>query len=99
MSETAYVGRWPDKDPSDVLDYTIDWTAELNAPSPPDAIASVVWSVPAGITQGATLQAGPRTTIWLSGGTAGTDYTITCRITTDQGRVIERSRKIRVRHL
>lgn len=96
---SGFVGRWPDKDPADVLDYTIDWSEELAAPSPADAIASVVWTVPGGLTQGATLVQGGRTTVWLSGGTAGTDYTVTCRITTDQGRVIERSRKIRVREM
>ena len=96
---SGFVGHWPDKDPADVLDYTVDWSAELAAPTPADAIASVVWTVPAGLTQGTTATIGARTTIWLSGGAAGVDYVVACKITTEQGRVIERSRKIRVRQL
>lgn len=96
---SGFIGRWPDKDPADVLDYTIDWSEELAAAEPDDAIAAVLWTVPAGITQGATATVGARTTVWLSGGTAGADYTVACKITTEQGRVIERSRKIRVRQL
>lgn len=87
--------RWPDKDPADVLDYGIDWAKALAA----DSIATVAWTVPAGLTRGAETRVGAITTIWLSGGTAETDHTLTCRITTAASRVLERDVGLLVRNL
>lgn len=86
--------RWPDKDPSDVLDYAVDWSAVLAQASPADAISSVTWVVPSGLTAGAQSVVGGNSVIWLSGGVAGTDYTLTCRIVTTGGRTVERSVKL-----
>jgi hypothetical protein len=36
-------------------------------------------------------------TVWLSGGTHGTDYRVECKITTIGGRTAERSILVRVR--
>lgn len=83
---------WPDKDPSDVLDYTIKWSGLLAG----DTIASVVWTVPAGLTQESVSNTSTSTTIWLSGGTAGTTYTVACLIVTAGGREIERSASLAV---
>jgi hypothetical protein len=47
------------------------------------------------ITSG--ISGGTVTTVWLSGGVAGTDYLVTVRIVTDGGRTDERSLTIRVR--
>jgi hypothetical protein len=91
--------RWPAKDPSDNLDYSIDWTDQLALPSTPDTIATVAWTVPAGLTAGAQYHASGIATTWLSGGTAGTEYVVACRITTSAGRVIERSARLAVREL
>jgi hypothetical protein len=81
------------KDPSARLDYDVDWSEWIGT----DTIASVVWTVEAGITQYATSATATVATIWLEGGTAGADYTIGCRITTAGGRIDERSILIRVR--
>lgn len=89
--------RWPDKDPADVLDYGLDWSDQLALVTPADTISSATWTVPAGLTAGAQFVIGAVATIWLSGGTAGTDYTITCRIVTAGGRTLERSVKLLVR--
>lgn len=97
MSTTSL--RWPPKDPADVLDYSIDWTEQLALPATPDSIATVAWTVPAGLTKGADSHAGGVATVWLSGGVAGTDYAVTCRIVTAGGRTIERSAKLQVKEL
>ena len=87
--------RWPDKDPADVLDFTMDFAGALGA----DSIATVAWTVPAGLTQGTTTNSTTAATVWLSGGSASTDYSITCRITTAGGRTIERTALLLVKDL
>ena len=82
-------GKVIDKDPSAILDYSIDWNDWLSEVG--DSIASSTWSVPAGLTAGATTHADGITTVWLSGGTAGSDYAVTNRIITSGGRQDERS--------
>lgn len=91
--------RWPAKDPADNLDFSIDWTDQLALPTTPDTISAVVWTVPAGLTAGNQSHASGIATTWLSGGTAGTEYVVTCRITTAAGRIIERSARLAVREL
>ena len=80
------------KDPQSTLDYKLDWSSWLTT----DTIASVIWTVETGITQTATSNTTTSATIWLSGGEVGTEYTVTCRITTTAGRIDERSIAIRV---
>jgi hypothetical protein len=89
--------RWPDKDPADVLDYAMDFADFLA--SPIDTIASVVWTVPAGLTAGTQYNVSGVATVWLSAGAAGTDYAITARVITAGGRTIERSAALYVRDL
>lgn len=86
---------WPDKDPADSLDYSIDWTALLAG----DTIASVVWTIPAGLTGGTASNTTTVTTRWISGGTAGTSYVVTARVTSVGGRVFERSASLYVADL
>lgn len=86
---------WPDKDPSDVLDYSIDWSSALGA----DTISSVTWTVPSGLAMESQSNTTTAATIWLSGGAAGTVYEVTCRIVTAGGREIERSASLRVHNL
>ena len=86
------------KDPDEVLDYSMDWSARLPAG---DTVESAVWTLPTGITQpsGKSSQlAGSVTTVWLEGGTAGSDYRVSCRVTTVADRVFERSIIIMVRN-
>ena len=75
------------KDPNATLDYKLDWSAWLTT----DTISTVTWTVPTGITQTAATNTTTSATIWLSGGTVGTRYTVVCRITTTAGRIDERS--------
>jgi hypothetical protein len=96
----------PVKDPAEVLDYSVDWDRSSETASAGtgwlasgETITASTWTVPTGITQttpAPSVVAG-KTTIWLTGGTTGTRYTITNHITTSQGRQGERSMLIQVR--
>lgn len=86
------------KDPDATLPFAVDWSAWLTNEG--DTAASVAWLVPAGLTQvsnPAPTFASGKATVWLSGGTAGTDYLVTCRMTTTGGRVDDRSIRIQIR--
>ena len=80
------------KDPSAILDYSIDWSLWLNG----DTIATSSWTVPTGLTKVSDTKNDSSTTVWLSGGTLGQTYTVTNRITTANGRTDERSIIIKV---
>lgn len=83
------------KDPNDVIDYRIDWSKWLRDG---DTILVSDWIVPAGIVMDSETNDATATTIWLSGGTAGS-YLLTNRITTAQGRQRDRTITIRVKEL
>lgn len=79
------------KDPDAKLDFGINWSDWL---ADGETISSSAWAVPSGITQSsspAPTNTTNTTTIWLEGGSAGTTYTVTNRITTSAGRIDERS--------
>lgn len=83
------------KDPSAVLDYRVDWATWLTAS---ETITTSTWPVvPAGITKDSDTNTTTTATIWLSGGTLNTEYVITNRIVTNQGRTDERSITITIR--
>jgi len=92
------------KDPSAVLDYKYDWAALTNGTGSSDwlaageTIATRTVTVETGITKDsdAITDANTSVTVWLSGGTAGTEYTVACLIVTSAGRTDERSILIQV---
>ncbi len=95
---TLPLPRWrEDKDPADVLDYGFDFGEFLALSTPADSISSASWTVPAGLTDGDQAVVGNEAVIFLSGGVAGTVYTVTCRIVTVGGRTVERSATLYVR--
>lgn len=75
------------------LDYAFDWTGWLASS---ETIASIVLTVPAGITLDSSTFTTKIVTIWLSGGTAETTYAIACKVITNQGRTDERVIEIEV---
>lgn len=87
-------------DPEAILDYTVDWAAWLGT----DTIASVTWTLPTipeggvGIVKESQANTTTTATIWISAqaGTAGSVYTVECKITTAGGRTDERSFTVRV---
>ncbi|WP_020474565.1 phage fiber-tail adaptor protein [Zavarzinella formosa] len=82
------------KDPSARLDYQIDWSDWLDD----ETIAVSVWTVPAGIIQyGSATNTATSATIWLTGGTPGTDYSIVNQITTTEARINQQTLKLLIR--
>ena len=84
------------KAPNAKLDYQIDWSTYLDTG---DTIASSSWDVPAGLTSVATSNTTTTATVRLSGGTAGTSYTVTNHVILDSGQEDERSIVIAVQNL
>ena len=82
------------KDPDSTLDFGFDWEDWLDDVT--DTIAASTWTVPAGLTKDSDTFDDTTTTIWLSGGTAGTWYTCVNHITTAAGREDDRSLYIKV---
>lgn len=71
------------KDPDAVLDYKWDWREWL---TDTESITASVVTVSAGIVLDFSTFSTTSTTTWISGGTIGTSYTVSNRITTNQGR-------------
>jgi len=80
------------KDPTEVLDYTIDWETLLAG----DTISTSVWAVPTGITEDSESETTVLAIIWVSGGTVDKQYTLTNTIVTAGGRTRVRSIAINV---
>jgi hypothetical protein len=83
------------KDPNAVLDYTFDWSEWLDAIT--DTIASKTIVAETGITNDSSSISGKTVIAWLSGGTAGVTYRVTCRIVTAGARTDDRSIFIKVK--
>jgi hypothetical protein len=85
---------WPTKDPGDVLDYILDiWPAIVGNDGDGISTLSVTLSPakPGDLVAQSTTADGSRVILWLSGGQAGTTYTITFAINTINGRSLQRS--------
>lgn len=86
------------KDPAAVLDYSIDWRAEYLAAD--ELLAASEWSVvpeePGGVSVAGSDFDISTSSATVGGGIAGHIYKLLNRITTDRGRVDERSIVLRV---
>lgn len=86
--------NWPAKDPGDILDYILD-IAPAIVGNDGDGIATlnvnITPSNPGDLTLQSATADGSRVILWLSGGQAGTIYTIGFAITTVNGRSLQRS--------
>lgn len=93
------------KDPNSVLDYKFDWKALTNGSGDSDwlqsseTISSKTVTPSSGITVNSSsiTDANTSVTVWLSGGTAGKTYTVTCQIVTSLSRTDERTMTIVVK--
>lgn len=100
--------KWPNKDPDEILDYSVDWSRWLNGAT----ISSVNWYVDAadgtktaiangetvnGIQRVSSTISGGTTTIHLGLGTNNTEYKFYCQISDSTGSVVERVIKLRVK--
>ena len=82
--------QWPEKDPGEVLDYALNFQPLFDSnPAAPtnDAIQTIAWTVPAGLTQHDPMFSGMVAVVWLSGGLSGAHYLVSCRAVSQQGRV------------
>jgi hypothetical protein len=100
--------RWPNKDPDETLDYSVDWSRWLNGAT----ISSVVWYVDnssgtkTALTAGNTvngLQNIAQTvsdgvaTINLGSGTNNIEYKIYCNMSDSSGSTAERVIRLRIK--
>lgn len=84
----ALLTTWDSKDPDEILDYRVDWTARLAG----DTILTSTWALPTGITKVTDSTDNVNTTtIWFSGGVDGKTYACTNHITTAGGRTMEQT--------
>jgi hypothetical protein len=81
------------KDPEAVLDYAFDWSDWL---ATGETISSHTITTETGITKDSDSEAAGVVTVWLSSGTAGTNYRVECKIVTSAGRTDERTIWIKV---
>ena len=94
--------QWISKDPDDKLDYATNWTNRLVEN---ETITNSQWLIDVPVDDPSPLEvasnpaptvAGGLATAWFTGGTLGTTYTVVNRITTDQGRIQDRSKFITI---
>lgn len=91
---------WPAKDPNEVLDYQINW-ADADDPRlvTGETLSSSTFLVVEGdvVIDSQTYASSGLTTVWLSGGTAGTRCLILNRVTTSAGRTYDQTVVLRIR--
>ena len=83
----------PAKDPSAILDYGWNWSEWLAG----DTLTNHAISVTTGITVADSSRSSTAVTVRLSGGTAGSDYEVTCHVTTSSGEEDDRTFIVPVR--
>ncbi len=76
------------KDPDAVLDYQWNWATWLPTG---DTIASATVTAETGLTVDSDSNTATVVTAWLSGGTVGESYGVTCRVVTADGRTDDRT--------
>jgi hypothetical protein len=85
---------WPDKDPEEVLDYDLDWTARLAG----DQITASTFAVRRGtVVVDSDTNDATSTKAWLSGGSLGETCELTNHVTTAGGREWEQTVRLRIR--
>lgn len=87
---------WDPKDPDEVLDYKLDWSARMVED---DTITTSIWLPVDGLTVDSDDigEDGASTTIWLSGGTLDASYDLTNRVTTSGGRTMDQTVKLKIK--
>jgi len=79
------------KDPDAVLDYVFNWSSWLQDG---DTIDTYTVDADAGLTVDSDSNTTTAVTAWLSGGTAGQSYGVTCHVVTAGGRKDDRTIRI-----
>ena len=98
MTNTSTFTKGPDA----VLDYRFDWAAAINGNGssdylePGEVITDHTIIADEGITVDSSVAADDATAVivWLSGGTVGRRYGVTCRIATSANRIDDRTLRV-----
>lgn len=85
------------KDPNSEEPFAVNWERALQPSG--DSILSAAWTLPAGLTLIKSEIIGYRAIVWVRGGTSGKSYLITCRMTSVQGRIRDKSIQLNVREM
>lgn len=86
---------WSPKDPDEVLDYRVRWTAALQEG---ETITSSAFTIAQGtVVKDSDTIDGTETVIWLSGGTLNEMCLINNHITTSMGREYDETMRLRIR--
>jgi hypothetical protein len=85
------------KDPDATLDYSFDWGPWLGGT---DTVISSTWTVESGLSIVPASEAfdDTTTTVFITGGAVGENYTLKNTITTNGSRTDERSIEIKIRN-
>jgi hypothetical protein len=84
---------WADKDPSAVVDYSLDWSPEL---ATSETIVTAAHTVGNGLVLDSEDHTDTATTVWLSAGNLGETALVRCFITTNQGREMVKSKELNI---
>jgi hypothetical protein len=92
--------QWPDKDPEEVLDYPVDFSSWLVSPAtlnvtPGQCTVAVTSGV--GLTVASVAVTTTTITAWLTGGTAGTTYTLKVTAKDTNGTVRTGVRRVKLK--
>jgi hypothetical protein len=87
------------KDPNAILDYRFDWKAATNGNGTSDYLAAseiitghtIVAADGITVQSSALVDTATAVVVWLSGGSVGARYSVTCRVTTSAGRTDDRT--------
>lgn len=77
----------------EVYDYGFNYADFLDTA---DTISTSTWTIPAGLTTGASSNNTTTTSVFLSGGTLNADYSCVNRVVTAGGRTFERTFILRI---
>jgi hypothetical protein len=80
-----------EKDPDATLDYPFDWTAYLLPITDHITDAEFILETPLVLERQELDPDGKIAVVWISGGTIKETHRVTCRITTAEGRIDDRS--------
>lgn len=75
------------KSPAGVLEYVFDWTDYLDS----DEISTISVGAETGLTVDSSSNTATAVTAWVSGGTLGKEYTLTCQVVTTGSRTYSRT--------
>jgi len=80
------------KDPDETVDYLFNWKAKLDG----DTIATSDFLLPDGLIEVSSSNTTTTATIFVSGGSVGSTYRVTNRVTTAGGRTYDRTYNVLV---